>query len=110
VDSLYSGSLLVSLLLGSAAVLGASVRRVRSTADDGWRRPVLWASATAGLAAATSFTVHLLWGHTPGGPAALSAWEFVRAHRAFVVAAALPTVAALLSSPTHRSATPPKDK
>jgi hypothetical protein len=95
-DWLYSGMLLVSLVSGSAAVLGALTRLGTASVRDGWSRFVRRASVLAALAGLISFVVHLTWGHTPGGPAALSPWRFVRAHVSFVVAGALAFAAFLI--------------
>ena len=95
-DLIYSLTLLVSLVSGSMAVLGAIALAVRAGQGLARIRYVRWAVCVAVLAGLTSFLVHLWWGHTPGSPAALSLWQFVHAHVSFVAAAVLPGIAVVL--------------
>jgi hypothetical protein len=104
VDQLYSGTLLVSLLAGGAALLGAMVRRARQCPYERWYRAVASVAGVAWFAAALSFAVHLGWGHTPGGPDALSTWPFILAHKSFLIAAGLPAVARLVNPRVGRFA------
>jgi hypothetical protein len=97
VDELYSGSLLLSLLAGTVAFLAALVGRVRRDRNPRWSRLAAWSVRVAWVALAISLATHLGWGHTPGGPQALPMLEFFREHSSFLVAAALPIGAWLIS-------------
>lgn len=110
-DSLYSGSLLLALVAGSAAVLAgvAALVTLRSSPPDSTegtdsrgRGPWLtglarWLAAVSFVALGVSVTAHLGWGHRPGGPDALSPAAFLRIHPAFLVAGALAAAGALLA-------------
>ena len=92
-DSVYDVTLLMSLAGGAAALAFALLARMQAgPAPDlaGW---VLPAAFGAWFSFLMSVTVHLVWGHAPGSPQALSPVEFLREHPAFIVAALIPALA-----------------
>jgi len=110
-DTLYSLSLLVSLLTGALSGLIAlsSLPALDSRLPESLRlagalrrmvRPILFVAFAALL---TSVVVHLLWGHRPGTPEALPPRDFLMIHPSFGVAALLPTVSAVLLWRTGKS-------
>jgi len=103
-DTLYSLSLLVSLLTGALSALLAlwSLPAVNARLPRNLRlarplhRMVGSALFVAWAALLVSVVVHLRWGHRPGGPEALPLRDFLLIHPSFVVAALLPAVSAFL--------------
>lgn len=90
-DSVYSATLLVSLVAGGLG-LAAAVALAAGIAKGAHR--AVGAAAVAGWACLlVSLAVHLGWGHTPGTPRALPPVAFLREHVAFLVAALLPALA-----------------
>jgi hypothetical protein len=96
VDELYAGSLLLSLLAGTVALVAGLVGRVRRDRNPRWSPLAGWPIQVAWVALFISLATHLGWGHTPGGPHALPTVEFLREHSSFLVAAALPIGAWLI--------------
>lgn len=104
-DSIYSLSLLVSLLSGASSFLLSALALVpRLPAalprclrlEPKRRRLARLALYLSLLSLLISVTVHLLWGHRPGTPDGLAIPEFLRVHPSYLVAAGLPTLSALL--------------
>lgn len=95
-NHLYAATLILSFVCGSAALGAAAWTRFRPA--DRSARLVTPAAAASWIALVASVAVHLGWGHTPGGPAALSPMGFLREHVSFLLAAALPAVALLVSA------------
>ena len=91
-DRLYEITLLLSLAFGAIALALVLLRRVGGPRAPGSARGMWLVAAGAWIALLVSVIVHLGWGHTPGGPQALSPLEFVGEHRAFIVAALLPAL------------------
>jgi hypothetical protein len=95
-------TLAISLACGAGALGAAILGRLRGAPSAA--RLVKPAAAVAFAALLVSLTVHLGWGHTPGGPEALPAVEFLQAHRSFLLAAAIPMTALVTSMmPAHRT-------
>ena len=90
-DRLYEITLLLSFVLGAIALALALFGRGGGLVGTG--RWVRNGAVAAWVALLVSVTVHLRWGHTPGGPQALPPVEFVREHGAFVAAALIPGLA-----------------
>ena len=103
-DTIYSLSLLVSLVSGALSALLAS-RSLRPALAarlprpfrlaTGRRRLARGAIVVAFAALLVSLGVHLVWGHRPGTPAELPVLAFFRIHPAYLAAAALPLGSAL---------------
>jgi len=101
-DSVYSVSLLISLVTGTIALVLSigqwlACRFYSQSAFFKWRGPggclVIITVGIAFVAFAISFFVHLGWGHQPGTPEALAFPDFLRVHPSFLVAVALPVMA-----------------
>ena len=92
-DRLYEITLLFALLVGPIALALALLGRARSPHALGTAPWTLRAAIAAWAVLLVSVTVHLRWGHTPGGPQALPPLAFVREHRSFIVAALIPGLA-----------------
>lgn len=106
-DHVYSLSLLVSLVgSGLAAVLAViehfpGLRAMLPGPAHNPRtlaRGIVWLVVLALAALMLSFFVHLIWGHGPGTAEPLPLFEFLRGHRAFMVAGVLVLTAAILHS------------
>ena len=105
-DTVYSVSLLVSLLAGILSTgLSAALRLPGLigllSAEPGvrarLRRGLMACVFVAYVALACSLAVHFIWGHQPGSAEALRFTEFFRIHPSFLVAAVLPAVAVALA-------------
>ena len=92
-DQLYEITLLASFAFGATALAVAIRGRVQATHAFGSARWSLRSAIGAWVALLVSFTVHLAWGHTPGGPQALPPLDFIGEHRSFIVAAVIPGLA-----------------
>ncbi len=84
-DTLYSLTLLISLVSGGLAIVLSILSRSPR---------VLIILAIAALT--VSVLVHFAAGHRPGTPEAVSLPEFLHLHPAFIIAALLPAIAATL--------------
>ena len=107
-DLLYEVTLFVSLWLGLAALTLALRERFQAPRTAGAARWPLRLAAGAWIALAVSFTVHLAFGHTPGGPQALPLPRFIVNHRSFVVAALIPVLALIVRPGGRMRATDPR--
>ena len=95
-DLLYEVTLFLSLGLGLGAFALAVRERVQGPRADGAAGWPLRLAIGAWVAVLVSCTVHLAFGHSPGGPQALPLPRFIGNHRSFVVAALIPVLALLL--------------
>jgi hypothetical protein len=101
VDHLYEVALLSSLAFGSTAVVLALFARAQSAHAVAAARWSLRVALGAWVALLVSFSVHLGWGHTPGGPQALPPLDFVGEHRSFLVAVLIPGLALVVRPRAH---------
>lgn len=111
-DTLYSLSLLVSLLSGMLAIVCSAALRLPKLQHLPFanrrgraylRRGALTCASVAFAALVCSISIHLAWGHRPGSAEALRFIEFFRIHPSFLAAAALPVIAVLLVGRNSRS-------
>lgn len=84
-DFIYSSSLLISLLAGSAGALIGVLALLGSKAGRSLIGAGLSAVALALLALVISVVVHWQWGHGPTSASPMNAADFVGAHTAFLV-------------------------
>lgn len=101
-DEIYSLTLLVSLVAGAGALVVALLERIGAIVPSGvsWVVP---SCIVAGLGFLIAFVVHLAFGHTPGGPNALSPGAFISEHPSFLPAVTLPIAAWLVRPGLTRS-------
>jgi hypothetical protein len=107
-DTLYSVTLLVSLLSGAIAIAHSlAIRWPRLAQRIGVsrryvQRGMMTSIFVAYAALAVSLGVHANWGHQSGSADALHWVEFFRIHPAFLAAAVLPVMAVLLAGRESR--------
>ena len=110
-DTLYSLSLLVSLLGGGASILcglaahfslksSVASAELPLTASKPLRftKAALCLAGLAGIAGLTSAVVHWLLGHGARSAEPMAVGDFVRAHPAFIWAGALLSIGAVVAS------------
>ncbi len=107
-DTLYSVSLMLSLIAGGVGVVFASLiligrrlRRVKSSEYQSFlfsrlKRIAWWLVLFALAALLISLLIHRVWGHGHGSIEAMDSVTFLKAHPAFFVAAGLIILSAVL--------------
>ena len=91
-DTVYSSTLLVSLVLGGVAVLLGLYARFRSAPSSPAGRLARGAVLFATLSLVVSVVVHWIWGHGPSSLEPMTAGPFIQNHAAFLVSGLLVTV------------------
>ena len=85
-DFLYSSSLLISMVAGSAAVLIGMLAIFREGAGSSLIRAGLSAVAVAAFGLVVSVAVHWRWGHGPTSAEPMPLARFVGSHTGFLLA------------------------
>ena len=88
-DTLYSLSLLVSLLAGGAGLVLSALTAVSSRPLPWKIRHCLLVTLVGIAALAVSVSVHRFWGHGPASAEPMAGQQFLGEHTAFVVSGAV---------------------